>query len=711
MSNARMESLRATPKNAAKSCTECRRRKVRCVRIPDDALECRQCQERRVVCIAQTASSRQRQTQRLPSRLRITQLEAQVSQLTKTLGNLERKLRHDESLTHSKGIGDHNFDTTHLDGEDSEGDSSATDLIDAEEPAHLRSLFQNPWLSVDMDRRTRQQQERKAKACAHLLEVARPALQKLIPSWEEAKNITMHTYDWLQLLELILPQPFAAKSQCELMGNYVEVSQPNVDVIRLATWLLEVAITALQVSQRPTIPAYDNRVMQKQLAFSHAVSDAVETTILIHDRVVGTLEGLGMALHFARLQIGYGNFQKAWVRLRHIVALAELTGLPKTVQLFRLKGSSAQASNDILARKAQLWESICGVDRILGMMMNIRPDTLRYRQTTSTELVVDGAVQPRVYLSQLAGIAARIHELEDMNVTHEPDIKPSTLALEIAREAGELASRTPASWWVHNKIENLRADHIIQLVHHYVVMRAHLPLALRQDCGTEYLYNRLACMDESTSVVERYLFVRRRLHSGIFISRILDLQAFTATVILLLMSHSWPCMKRYSIQIDRGQLQTTVSQVIELLREKSKDKASTDFAEHGMHTLCALKELLSREDLGAGSQELTLNAPLLGKIHIRRNMASACPEANVQSFREMSASPSSSGSQAQAFPSGQEQTPTYAETHVYDNMPLATDWHWTNLSWVVEESATNNLFEDPLPLVNFDQATLGSDLL
>lgn len=313
--NSRMRRFRVTPQGA-KSCTECmcrssegalvqitimpltpntgRRRKVRCVRIPDDAQECRQCQEREVACLAQVG--RQRQTQRLPSRMRITQLEAQVSDLTKAVNRIESELQRPRVVGGESTVG------RNLEAGDSETGSSVGDLIDAEEPSHLRSLFQNHWLSVDVDSHdTRQQQERSAKASAHLLEAARPQLQKLIPSMEEAKGITMHAYDWLVLLELIFPQPFAAKSQHDIMDNYEEISQPNVDIIRLTTWLLEVAITALQISQGPDLPESDCRMMQRKLAFSRSVSETVETTILAHDRLVGTLEGLGMALHFARL--------------------------------------------------------------------------------------------------------------------------------------------------------------------------------------------------------------------------------------------------------------------------------------------------------------------------------------------------------------------------------------------------------------------------
>ncbi|KAL4894382.1 hypothetical protein BDV59DRAFT_207047 [Aspergillus ambiguus] len=699
MWNSRMRHFRVMP-NGAKSCTECRRRKVRCVRIPDDAQECRQCQERGVACLAQIASPRPRQTQRLPSRLRITQLETQVSDLTKALNRIESKLQKHRFSWGEQTV-NHN-----LEAEDSERASSVSDLIDAEEPSHLRSLFQNHWLSVDTDPHDRQQQERLAKASVHLLEAARPELQKLIPSREEARDITTHAYDWLVLLELTFPQPFAAKSQRDIMDNYEKISQPNVDVIRMTTWLLEVAITALQVSQGPNLPESDRQncgIVRRKLAFSRSVSETVEAKILAHDRLVGTLEGLGMALHFVRLQIGHGNFQKAWIRLRHIIAIAELMGLPKTVQLFRLKRPSTSGDEKTLAGKAQLWESICSIDRLLGIMINLPPDTGRYHHTSSSDLVVNGVVQPRTYLCQLTEIATRVHDLEYMNATHEPRIKLYTLALEIAQEVGELASRTPASWWVYDAMDGLKADHIIQFIHYCVVMRVHLPLALRQDRGEDYLYSRLACMDACTSIVQRYQFVRRTLNSGMFMSRVLDLQAFTATVVLLLTSHGSPSMDQYSIRIDKDQLETQVFRVIELMQEKSKDKAGADFAELGMRALCALNGLLKQGDNVAGVQGLTLNVPLLGKIHIRRNtgLASARPE--MQSSGAMAVGPLSSELLGRTLLSGHDPISVNAESYISDNLPA---WQWNGLSWDIEEGAATDLLGDTLPLVHSDQPIL-----
>ena len=185
--------------------------------------------------------------------------------------------------------------------DDSDDDSSVSDVLAAEQPSHLRSLFQNDWLSVDTPRQNAQLQDRKAKASAHLLDVARLALQKLIPPKDELSHMTGSASKWLVLLHALLPQPSVVKSGQEILENYDNMHKPDVDAISLASWLLVVAVTAQKIPQEHDSPGTKFKKCQRLSVFSRAVSDTVEGTILSHDRLIGSIQGLGMAIHFLRL--------------------------------------------------------------------------------------------------------------------------------------------------------------------------------------------------------------------------------------------------------------------------------------------------------------------------------------------------------------------------------------------------------------------------
>ncbi|KAL4911709.1 major facilitator superfamily domain-containing protein [Aspergillus aurantiobrunneus] len=688
----------AAVRKGTKSCTECRRRKVRCVRMPEDAPICRQCTERKTACLAQTSSARPRQAQLLPSRHRIAQLESQVSRLTRVVNNIEFKLGGDPS-THLDQPTAHS-----LGSDDSDDESIASEILVAEEPTQLRSLFQNDWLSVDTHRRHELLQERRVKASAHLLESVRPLLQKLIPSKEETTEMLTCSYDWLQMIHCMLPQPSVPNSNQEVLERREEMCRPDVDVATLASWLLTVAITSQQIPQGG--PEFQSKSSQRRLDFARTVSDAVEILVFTHDRIVGTVEGLGMTIHFIRLQMGRGNPQKAWLKLRHIIALAELMGLPKAAQLARVKKTNGAADDPTRNEKVQLWDLICTLDRLLGIMINLPPYTRRYPLRTPDDILIDGVVQPAAYISRLVDITPKIYDLEEMSATEGPTTKLYTSALEIAREARNLASQTPKNWWVIQMTDDLKPDHIIQFMHYCIVMKAYLPITLRQDRSEEYLYSRLVCMDSCECIAQRYQFLRRKLPSGFFTLRLLDLQAFAAMVSLLLMSHTSPSVDRRSFQIDKARLEGVVAQVIELMEEKSKDRAGSSFAERGANTLRALRSLLQQEDTDkASARELTVNVPLLGNIHIRRNMPKTQPPV-PQTQPPAELMPQSSGCNQQMIPvpyNPQLNTTAYMQDAILAGYG-PPEMQWENLSWSIEDGG-DNLLDDVLMGENFDQVT------
>lgn len=272
-----------------------RRRKVRCERSSESSPACRQCEVRGVACIAQTSSQRPSRTPRLSSRHRIAQLESQVSQLTRIVNGIESKLGAKPSQLLTP---DEDENSGH---DDSDGESSASEVLVAEQGSHMRSLFQNDWLSVDTNRHEEQLQERRGKVLAHLLDMARPRLQKMIPSKDEVCDISRVTYDWLATMHFMLPQPFALRSQSEVLDLYDSMCRPDVDVFSLASWLLTVAITAQQIPQGPMDPEDRFRRHQARVELSQDITSTVESAILSHDRLLGTAQGLGLAIHYIRL--------------------------------------------------------------------------------------------------------------------------------------------------------------------------------------------------------------------------------------------------------------------------------------------------------------------------------------------------------------------------------------------------------------------------
>ncbi|KAE8369264.1 hypothetical protein BDV27DRAFT_153144 [Aspergillus caelatus] len=636
-------------RKGTKSCTECRRRKVRCIRIPREADTCQQCEDRGVACTAQVSNrTRSSQPSRLSSRLRIAQLESQVAQLTGVVNNIELKLGYKPSQIPS-GKNDQ-FSGP----DDSEGESSGSDIPMAEKPSHLQSLFQNDWLSADPCQHENQAEQRLDRIFAQLSIDVRPKLQNMIPPKDEVADIAGSAYDWLTVLHALFPQPLMLESPQELLNGYESMCSPNIDVIILASWLLTLALTAQQIHPRR--------------------------------------EGSDVYLRKCqRSQVGQGNFQKAWIKLRHIIAIAELMGLPKVFQAMRL--NQPTYTDDTSVHKVQLWQAICNIERLNGMILNLPPGTGRYQLTTASPLNADGSIHLTTYLTRLLNISIKVYDLDEFSATHESSMKRQMAALEMAQALGELAGQAPDTWWAGDERDHITPDDIVQFLHCCVLMRVYLPLALKQNLGDELVYARLPCMNACEAVARRYLVLRRKLPAGLFMSRILDLQALTAASVLLLLSHHVRSTDRHSLRVDISHLRGVVSDVITLIGERARDPTNSELAVEAYNTLRALDQLLYQDDRTGEVERLTVTVPLLGKIHVRRNTRSA-PQSRVTN-QPSSQLESNMGIQKWISASHplEGQSGLGTNVPVNETDPTPDEWRLADLSWSVEGSL-DNLLED-----------------
>lgn len=400
--------------------------------------------------------------------------------------------------------------------------------------------------------------------------------------------------------------------------------------------------------------------------------------------------------------VSRGSFQRAWVRLRHVISIAELMGLPKASRIAQLHKDVVTEEDEKQLHIAQLWEMICTTERLLGLISNLPPSTKRYHQPKDEPLSIGDVVQPRVYLSRLTDIAARIHDLDDMNAAQGPSTELYTSALDLDRELRALSSQTPRSWWAGDT-EQARPDNLVQFLHYAITMRVHLPFTIRQHSGEEYFYSRLACMNACESVAQRYQFLRLNFPPGIFLSGILDLQVFTATVILLLTSHSLPPMDRLALRIETENIQSVVAQVIKVMCERCNETPGSGFAQTGATTLSSLNKLLQQEDATAHVPELSLNVPLLGNLHIRRNIPPARKAGNHRSSQTI---PELGSSKPFENPfHHDESTPSLSTNTDVIPMTPQDDWQWDNFSWSIENNH-ENLFQDMVMADDFDQFSI-----
>jgi hypothetical protein len=384
-------------------------------------------------------------------------------------------------------------------------------------------------------------------------------------------------------------------------------------------------------------------------------------------------------------------------------------GLPKTFQTVQLDRSDGADHDETQLQRAQLWESLCAADRLFGMAITLPPGTRRYQLGRTTELIIDGTIQPRTYLRSLADITTRIQDLDEMSTAQTSKGLTYAFALKIDAELKELASQTPRSWWAED-VEPVKADHVLRFLHSCITMRAHLPFTMQQDPGDEYIYSRITCIDACESVVTRYLFLRQRIPSGIFICQIMDLQAFTATVVLLLTSYNSASMERLNLKANETRIKGAVAQVVELMDRQSKKVTSSNVIRHGVTTIRSLQTLLQQDGNSSPQEELSLKVPLLGNVRVRRKDAAlqASRPSNPQSFPV----PPESSSWNSNLPFTSQ---PFGRTNFDSNDIAKTtgepqgDWHLDPLSWSIEDQ-DDNFFQDDFMAESFDQNNIWQNI-
>ncbi|KEF52056.1 uncharacterized protein A1O9_12046 [Exophiala aquamarina CBS 119918] len=582
----------------------------------------------------------------------------------------------------------------------SDAESDMPDELGPNAPAYLRSLFDNNLISsegrgVDTLKLT--------ATTGPLIRKAREELQRLIPPKGDVVVIARFADAWLTTYHSLFPSRAVTQGSAELIDRHDEMMRHDVEPTTLAIWLISIAITVQQVS----------RDVEDQLSgiknptqYCKTVSEAVSHTILRHDSILGTIEGIETGLHFLRLHAGRGNFINMWLTLRRIIAISEVIGLPHAARsLERAKAapystnvrpSLSKPEETRLLEKAETWAGICMIDRIAGMLFNLPAGTKRYQSAKLAVLDSNGQVVTKAYLSSLTEIAKQVYDLDDGSVTGLSDAELYAEALRIDQELISLASLPPQSWW-NTYTPRARADQLLQYWHAYITIRVHLKLTLQSDASQNFDYSRYSCMNACSTAIRRYLDLRRGLPEGFFVGRIVDLQALTAGVVLVLAYHNSRSARHVQFQaqtIESPDL--LIAQLVDLMDSISCLKAA-DFAKQAVITLRSLSALLD-ENSASKEQDLTLTVPLLGKIFVRknRNPVAAPISQSDGTIPQLSQATNANQNVAPAF------TPATSDLSG-QTLPVANSWPWDPLSLFIEDNDREALFHQALMTEDFGQ--------
>lgn len=288
------------------------------------------------------------------------------------------------------------------------------------------------------------------------------------------------------------------------------------------------------------------------------------------------------------------------------------------------RGAQPGASPSLVGnwtQKAALWESICAVDRMTSMMWSLPLATVDYPLPKRPIVDSQGQVNPESYLYGLADIASRVLELDKLYSSRSPLLELSNAVISTDRELRSLANLTPQSWQ-KTHWPQLSIDALLQYWHQYLTVRTHLQLALKYKESQQFTFSFITCLEACKELARRYVSMRPILPAGFFANRVIDLQAFTATVFLLLASYRTTSGSGTLPQaVDLNGTTSVVDQAVQMM-EFAADRVGGDFAHQAADAVRSLSSLLQQPQ-SSKSQKITLSLPLVGRIHVSRKSHAA----------------------------------------------------------------------------------------
>jgi hypothetical protein len=313
-------------------------------------------------------------------------------------------------------------------------------------------------------------------------------------------------------------------------------------------------------------------------------------------------------IHSAMVSV---DIRKMWIRLRRIVALAELVGLPRASKSLTTGTTQHQKS------AAGLWDSICVVDRLAGMMFNLPSATKAYPSTHKAMINENGDVDVQSYIGRLTEIALSVQDLDGALTSSEQlGFEQLSKVFAIDEKLRGLADMTPPTWWTP-PIGYATPERLVQYWHNYFTVRTHLRLALADDESGRFRLSYNTCLSASQNMARRYIDLRPLLPSGFFACKITDFQILTAAVFLI-----FDCSKAQSAPPRHHLPQSNTNKILaEQLAEAlttASQREGGEFAGKAVVAIRSLQTLMQGRPSDDGRKNMTLNVPMLGKISVNR---------------------------------------------------------------------------------------------
>ena len=358
------------------------------------------------------------------------------------------------------------------------------------------------------------------------LEKARQTLLSFFPSQARLEAILGAANLWWPSWQQMLPEILGTSSDYTF-DLFIADTKASDSVPELAKALLCISISLQETSISNTFQA------STAIEMTNRYLEVIDELVLSDDELAGTLDGIECLLLQSKHDSNNGRLRKAWITLRRGISFAQLLGC-------HLRSTQSDQPNEHILRRQSIWNALYFGDRYLSLLLGL-PYCVSENQIHSTAF--NGfypikAETERAGSDYLFRLARLVGHIIDRNHTTAPT-EALTMTVKIEGELIDLAATMSNEWWAldmhEDEMSSLLLSRILpQFWHHQARALLHLPFMLKATTDRKYGYNKIAALESARGMINLFHLFRPVQGFGSPVCKIIDFQAFTAAMILVL---------------------------------------------------------------------------------------------------------------------------------------------------------------------------------
>lgn len=353
------------------------------------------------------------------------------------------------------------------------------------------------------------------------------ALLQLLPTPDDLEIILENSQEWWAIWRTMFPH--ITDRRCITIKESVSHSLRSEKPAEIAKIMLCIALSINQLPQdfdwgKVSMKESRSDLMERYIS-------VVDKLIISDDEIAATIDGLECMILEAKYHINLGRPRRSWLLYHRAIAFGQLLGLHR-LSLRRPKQPDAE-----YYRQLMVWTHLVMGDRYLSLVLGL-PYSVAETFVKSTILeaavIAQDTAKGEAHLARMAPLMTK---LIDRN--QSPTTVPYQVTLQLDHELEEIKSHTPQQWWsterlpgstIEEHFDRLQA----QFFHYHTKVLLHMPFMLRSSADKLYQHSHAATLDAAREMIRYFDALRGAENVGPHICKLLDFQAFTAAMLLLL---------------------------------------------------------------------------------------------------------------------------------------------------------------------------------